>query len=415
MDYDAIVIGLGPAGSHFSYALSKLGYRVLAFEKEPKDRYKACAGGISPLSVQLLKASYGTIPSSVIERSVSQVSLETNKDSIVLKVPGTDAFTTYRSKFDSWLVNESIESGAIVKEECEPAAVSITNESVAVKYREDNILKEAAAHCLVAAYGVRSSVQRMLKLDPPPQMIAVQSELEVPKEEIDDDGGPLRFYYDSRWSQSGYSWIFPKNQHLSVGLLDVPTNPNPKQRLLDFIQSNPITSRLTYKEMPVVRGAPIPNDVLPQTYRDRILILGDAAGFADRITWEGISYALTSAGIAVEIFDEAYDGNDFSQRKLAKYQQDWINRFGKDLKFGKLLQQMLFDEHLDENFSKAIARIKSDEELRVFLTNEMRDHMSLVRAIGRLSLGRMLSLTASFLDVRKITKVCRLMGVMWRG
>ena len=40
MDYDAIVVGAGPAGSSTAYWLGEAGKRVLVLEKERLPRYK---------------------------------------------------------------------------------------------------------------------------------------------------------------------------------------------------------------------------------------------------------------------------------------------------------------------------------------------------------------------------------------
>ena len=52
-------------------------------------------------------------------------------------------------------------------------------------------------------------------------------------------------------------------------------------------------------------------------------LLGDAAGFADPVTGEGIYYALRSA----ELFAEAYAAND-----LASYEKRWRADFGRELR-----------------------------------------------------------------------------------
>jgi len=395
MNYDVIVIGLGPAGAHFSYLASKKGYNVLALERKTRHRYKTCAGGISPVSVKMLKESYGKIPTYVVERQIRKILLETNKNSLLLNIPKIEAFTTYRSKFDNWLINKAIDEGTRVKERCEIKDVKISSESVRVKFHEDVVIREATSKCLIGAYGARSSIQRILKLEAPRSVIAVQCELKLPKEEIDCFGDTLRLYYNSMFSKSGYLWIFPKKNYVTVGLLDYLSALNLKEKLIRFILVKPLARKKFTNSGTVnikTSAALIPNETLFKTYGERIILIGDSAGFSDRITWEGISYALRSARYAVNTFNSAYDENDFSSNKLSEYQKMWKSCFGKDLRFGKMLQRMMFSDNLDENWSKAIYVIKRDIKLEQFLMNEMKEHMSLARAIGRLSLRRKISL-----------------------
>ena len=45
--YDAVVVGMGPAGATAAYQLSRAGLSVLAIEKETHPRYKVCGGRLS--------------------------------------------------------------------------------------------------------------------------------------------------------------------------------------------------------------------------------------------------------------------------------------------------------------------------------------------------------------------------------
>ena len=47
--YDALVVGMGPAGATAAYELSRAGLSVLAIEKQTHPRYKVCGGGLSEI------------------------------------------------------------------------------------------------------------------------------------------------------------------------------------------------------------------------------------------------------------------------------------------------------------------------------------------------------------------------------
>ncbi len=390
MDYDVIVIGLGPAGAHFSYLAAKRGYRVLSLEKRKGYGHKACAGGISPVSVRALKKTYQRIPADIVERKIRKLRVESHENSVVLDLPQTEGFTTYRSKFDTWLINSAMDAGASVKEKCKIRKVNVASESVKVQYDEQRSSREATAPFLIGAYGVRSSIQRMLQLDAPRFVNAIQCEVNLPEEEIDAFGDTLQLFYTSEFSKRGYVWIFPKRKYLTVGLGDQTSVLTLKEKLLKFIQTNPLTRKKisTY----TLNAALIPNEVLSKTYGERRILVGDAAGFSDRISWEGISYALRSAECAATVFNSAYEAEDFSEERVSEYQTMWESCFGKELKFSKTLQRILFNETLDETWSNAIDVVKKDGKLNRFFADELVEHMSLGRAIARLPLRKKVKL-----------------------
>jgi len=69
MIYDAIVVGLGPAGATAAYELSKKGVTVLALDKQKHPRYKPCGGGLTARIEKILEPDF----KSVVERTISRV------------------------------------------------------------------------------------------------------------------------------------------------------------------------------------------------------------------------------------------------------------------------------------------------------------------------------------------------------
>jgi flavin-dependent dehydrogenase len=63
-----------------------------------------------------------------------------------------------------------------------------------------------------------------------------------------------------------------------------------------------------------------------------VLLCGDAAGFINPITGEGIYYAMVSGYLAANVIAEGLNAGDLSRRFLSRYQTLWMDDFGKDLK-----------------------------------------------------------------------------------
>jgi flavin-dependent dehydrogenase len=70
---------------------------------------------------------------------------------------------------------------------------------------------------------------------------------------------------------------------------------------------------------------------LEKTYGNRLLLVGDAAGFINPLSGEGIYYAMASGQIAAEIIAEALEKKQVTPEFLSRYQTRWQNDFGKDI------------------------------------------------------------------------------------
>jgi flavin-dependent dehydrogenase len=111
----------------------------------------------------------------------------------------------------------------------------------------------------------------------------------------------------------GYAWVFPKSDHLSVGITchKSPTGKL-KQLFYEYLDSLDLGEYSILKQ----RGALIP--LCGQNSRavhDRLLLLGDAAGLADPLTGEGLYSAILSAQLAAQTIKKSLDSGT-----LADYQ-----------------------------------------------------------------------------------------------
>jgi flavin-dependent dehydrogenase len=138
----------------------------------------------------------------------------------------------------------------------------------------------------------------------------------------------------------GYGWVFPKKQHVNIGigmLIPIKYFKEPKRNILDvykeyfnMLKENKVLPENL--EIGKCNGGATPFSPLDKTYSDRVLVIGDAAGFINPLTGEGIYYAMSSGEIAAKVIIESLEANDTSRNFLSKYQDFWKEDFGKDLK-----------------------------------------------------------------------------------
>jgi flavin-dependent dehydrogenase len=118
----------------------------------------------------------------------------------------------------------------------------------------------------------------------------------LPREEVD-----LTFDFAS--VSQGYAWIFPKGGHLNVGVYSLsPAAGLTRTRLLSYVKSKvgaATVDCVNGQYLGMGAGESPAEYVLPGL-RDRVFLVGDAGGFADPLTGEGIYGALVSGQAAAK-------------------------------------------------------------------------------------------------------------------
>ena len=107
-----------------------------------------------------------------------------------------------------------------------------------------------------------------------------------------------RAVFDFAGMPGGYGWIFPKRDHLNVGVYS-PFGGSALRRHLDrFLDCHP---RLRNRSAVAYRGFAIPVRNATGTFeRGLVALVGDAAGLAEPLFGEGIYFALRSAALAAQ-------------------------------------------------------------------------------------------------------------------
>jgi geranylgeranyl reductase family protein len=285
--YDVIIAGSGPGGASTAYFLSQAGMRVLVIEKEKLPRYKACGGGVSP---RMLAKYFPFSFEPVIEVHAGLIHYWYQGLDTEIPLQGGSLAFVMREKFDAFLLDHSqadVVDGA-----------GITG----VVEREDCVIVETGAgrqfeaRYLVGADGANSSVAKLLNLRRRQQVVAaIEAEVCVPEHLQRKFSGSPTFILSG--AGMGYQWIFPKGNHLSVGIGMLHPRPGQmKPKLFKMMAKFGINLEGTQ-----LHGHTIPMDAgfKPRSGK-RTLLVGDAAGLADPLSGEGIRLAIKSGKIASE-------------------------------------------------------------------------------------------------------------------
>ena len=310
MEYDVIVVGAGPAGASAAYWLGEAGKRVLVLEKERLPRYKPCGGGV-PKTV-FVRFPFDFSP--VIEREIGRVRFRFRDGrEVAAELPGRPVAMVMRDRFDYHLLRHA------------RAEVQDGSPVVALRQDGDGVEVETGSgegfrgRYLIGADGANSRVARLVGLRQGKRMGAAL-EVEVPADDVLLEAYQETALFLFGTPPMGYMWIFPKAEHLSVGigafLGKVPSMRDVLRQEMARLGIR-VDDRDGY-------GHPLPIYMRHESlHRGRVLLVGDAGGLMDPLLGEGVRHAIRSGRLAAEAV-LAEDVGGYSRRVRREMGADFL-------------------------------------------------------------------------------------------
>jgi len=353
-EFDVLIVGAGPAGSFAAERLAKGGARVALFDGRPEGEPKACGGGVT---AKALKAWPHLLDA--VGRTVDELEMYSPSGKH-LHMKLDEPFAIYsRVAFDSYLRNRAKEAGArVFFEKITARGITRTESGWTLRGASgnDKSREEWRGKMLVGADGANSAIAK--KLAGPLQA----SDMEVAfgyRTPLPDTGDvPTVIAFLPRWV--GYAWAFPRLDHISFGI--ATTQEAFEHKALDELlwqfmvgyyrqreegkaniwensqEPSVVSIERNLRATAERYAARIPG-LADQTWDKRRAcgegwaLLGDAAGFADPVTGEGIYYALRSA----ELFAEA-----FLEGRPEEYEKRWREDFGGELRRASQMRRRFY-------------------------------------------------------------------------
>jgi geranylgeranyl reductase family protein len=293
--HDVIVVGAGPAGATLAYELAKRGIGVLVLEKEKLPRYKCCAGGVTSKAAKLLNFDI----SEVVEDVIYEANFTFNLGSSYLGQHSQPLiYTVMRDAFDYFLVQKAQQLGTVLMDGQKVTQVQVSGDWVEISIA-DNIFR---SRLVVGADGAYSVVARELGMGRSMEYATgIESEIVVPEEELAK--WKSRAQIDLGCIPGGYAWVFPKRNHLSVGVGCLASKARDlhahHQKFLNSLNIGSYTiARSSSHLIPTCTKGSL-------VWQDKALLLGDAAGLTDPLTGEGIYNAIQSAQLAAPVIENS--------------------------------------------------------------------------------------------------------------
>ncbi len=344
--WDVIVVGAGPGGASAAYDLARAGLRVLLLEKAALPRYKPCGGGLTSKVFGALDFDF----SPTIESTISRISAGYGRERTRVEVQAPVAWCVMRDRFDLLLVERAVRAGAELR-----AAQPVT----AVEFGEAGATILAGSEALHAAFvvgadGVNGIVRRAAGFPAHTRLaVALEAEMDAPPAALEAWRDMLHADFGAiGW---GYAWIFPKADHLSIGIGDLVrrgTKTDLRAALARYIASEP---SLRDARERLTRGHRLPlGGKFARYHAPRAVLVGDAAGLVDPFSAEGIYYAIRSGQMAAQELTAAFASGDFD---LSRYTRRINAEINADFRYAWWFSQVFY--HLPHLAYRLCARSAS--------------------------------------------------------
>ncbi len=315
MRFDAIVVGLGPAGATAARALASAGLNVLALDKARFPRYKSCGGCISTKIERILDFDIKSVVEDSIYGATFTYRSGRKMDIMSDRVVG---YNVMRDRFDHHLASMAKDAGARIVEGFRVAGIQDSGDSVTVTDTEG---KSHTGSFLVGADGASGFTGReYFRLDPKKAAVSITAEVPYDRAERNFNG---RLFIDFGSVPYGYGWIFPKESFLSVGIAgDAVKNGGSIKGIFNDFASSHFAVKGLKVEQRVGWTVPTFYEGAGPSVKGRVLLTGDTGHLVDPFLGEGIYYAIRTAHAAAEvIIDRLRSG----AADLSPYQA-WIER-----------------------------------------------------------------------------------------
>ena len=299
-----IVAGAGPAGSVCAYLLLKAGIDVVLLDKAQFPRDKICGGGLTHKAYELLSEIYPDFQYDY--NGVRHIKVSVNGKRLCEFDSDYEIRIVRRQIFDHELLKQYLKAGGCFVNEGLRNFREEQDGSIVVTLSRG---RELVCDYLVGADGANSRVRRQLMRQKDQKVLILEQYMEKSgKNEIE--------ILLSKDYSCGYYYRFPNNDFDAIGYCD---DHNNSEKFRSILKEKGL-------EETTIKGSFI---TVSSDYvrNDRVLLIGDAGGFGNRLTYEGLFYTFKTAQNAC---DAIVSGRSFSEvnglyfRK--KRREDWVTK-----------------------------------------------------------------------------------------
>ena len=358
-DYDVTIIGAGPIGSTLAYELAKEDINVCLIDKKKVIGLPLqCAGIINKRVLDV-----NQFPDELILNKAKGAVLHSKNHSLTVSKEEDQAIIIDRVALDQFLYNRAIENG--VDSYLSSKVLAIDDVEGKVSFQNESTEKSIKSKIIVGADGPLSIVSSAFGND---FDYYCASQYLVKIEEDNNDMSFVDLYaYGDLFP--GFIWQIPVSKNIfRIGLFSNYDYKRQNEILNDFLMNE--FQYENYEIIEKYKGKiPIYNKE-NKLFKNRALIIGDAASQVKPTTGGGLLIGFEAVGMAKKAIVNALNSEDFNSLNLEKethddkeilqnclksYQDDFEERFIKEFSYQFKVQKTLCtlsDDDLDYFFEE---------------------------------------------------------------
>ena len=352
-NYDAIIVGAGPAGGSCARELANRGCSVLVLERSLEiGEPNFSTAGTPPETIKDFK-----LPKDVIFTPWNSVFIEGPNNNAEFAYDKPIGYTLKFRELKQFLIKDAIKNGANSKTNANVSkAIIRNNRVVGVEFNGVYGKESVYADVVVDATGAEGNLASQLGLrNKIMDRYSPAVEYYMGGLNLKRKGKRVDIYVGSKYP-GGYAWIFPTGKNeAKVGLgWSVKENNLEDKNLLHNL-SNFVKGNNQLKNGKIIElhsHFMFANGGLKKHTSNGFLAIGDAAAQVNPLGGEGIRHCLWSGRIAASVIYNTLK----NKGKLSDYDKEWNKYVGRKWELSAMIQKYLCrlsDETWDNLISKA--------------------------------------------------------------
>jgi geranylgeranyl reductase family protein len=355
LEYDAVVVGAGPAGSATARDIAAAGFRTLLIEEhEAVGEPLHCAGLVTPRTLELAGVTDGLVINELWGGFVNSP--------LGTRLPlGGDrlrAVAIHRQRLDEALAAAAQRAGAELWTNTRLVSLEREGRALKVQVARRSRSQALCTHLLIGADGAQSRVARLLGLRArhEERIIGLGTEAKLTTERRDF----LEVFVGNSIAPGFFGWVIPLGEGRARIGIATSDGRRPIHYMSGLLEAFP--RLFAGAEFGRLYGGVIPLKRPDRIYCENAMLVGDAAGQAKPTSGGGIYTGLVGAKHCAQAAVQALTEDDFSVGSLARYQKTWSGQMSRELARGWDLRRIFLA--LDDRELDALISIFGSQRLR---------------------------------------------------
>jgi flavin-dependent dehydrogenase len=346
---DVVIAGGGPAGALAACLLARRGARVTLVDRSRFPREKLCGDTLNPGALALLGRHFDVTPLRQLGCAIDGMLL-TGPGGVRVRGEygaGVKGLGITRDRLDAWMVEQAVAAGARLVDETTVLAPDRQPDGTVTGFGARHRAGQVMRFCgriTLGADGRRSRLGQSCGLTRTP---ASPRRWAIGAYFAGVEG--LSAFGEMHVRDGHYLGVAPTRDGRANACLVQPQSPNeapwrePAAMLVSRLRGDAVLGpRFRHARLatsPIVLG-PLAVDT-PVPGCAGLLLVGDASGFIDPMTGDGIHLALQGAELAVEVVDEVLEGRLPASGAHRSFAEQLRHRLGRKRTFNRSLRALV--------------------------------------------------------------------------